>query len=75
MILNYWVIVERYLFPNGVIGGSILAVKSSLYLMGKLKKNKKKKKLGKQEANGLKFTLDYMTLVIYLFIDQKSPQT
>ena len=32
MILNYWVIVERYPFPNGVVGGSIPALKSSLYL-------------------------------------------
>ena len=32
MILNYQVEVERYPFPNGVVGGSIPAVKSSLYL-------------------------------------------
>ena len=32
IILNYWVIVERYMFPNRVVGGSKLAVKSSLYL-------------------------------------------
>ena len=35
MTLNYQVIVERYLFSNGVIGGSIPAVKSSLYLTEK----------------------------------------
>ena len=35
MTLHYWVIVERYSFPNGVVGDSIPAVKSSLYLMGK----------------------------------------
>ena len=38
MTLNYQVIVERYPFPNGVVGGSILVVKSSLYLMGGRKK-------------------------------------
>ena len=32
MALNYQVIVERYPFPNGMVGGSILTVKSSLYL-------------------------------------------
>jgi hypothetical protein len=32
MTLNYRVIVERYPFPNGVVGGSIPVVKSSLYL-------------------------------------------
>ena len=35
MAQNYWVIVERYPFPNGVVGGSISAVKSSLYLTEK----------------------------------------
>ena len=35
MVLNYWVIVKRYPFPNGVVGGSILALKSSLYLTNK----------------------------------------
>ena len=35
MALNYWVIVERYPFLNGVTGGSIPIVKFSLYLMGK----------------------------------------
>jgi hypothetical protein len=35
MILNYWVIVERYPIMNGVVGGLILAVKSSLYLTKK----------------------------------------
>jgi hypothetical protein len=33
MTLNYQVIVERYPFPKEVFGGSIPAVKSSLYLM------------------------------------------
>ena len=33
MTLNYWVLVERYPFPNGVVGGSIPIVESSLYLM------------------------------------------
>jgi hypothetical protein len=32
MTLNYWVIVERYPFLNGVVGDSILAVDSSLIL-------------------------------------------
>ena len=35
MTLNYRVIVERYTFPNEVVGGSISDVKSSLYLMEK----------------------------------------
>ena len=35
MTLNYQVIVERYPFSNGVVGSSILVVKSSLYLIGK----------------------------------------
>jgi hypothetical protein len=35
MTLNYQVLVERCPFPNGMDGGSILVVKSSLYLMGK----------------------------------------
>ena len=30
---NWRVIVERYTFPNGVVGGSIPAVKSSLYVV------------------------------------------
>ena len=38
MTLNYWVIVERCPFPNGGDGGSIPALKSSLYLMEKLVK-------------------------------------
>ena len=37
MILNYWVIVERYPFLNEVVGGSIPAVKSSIYLLEKKK--------------------------------------
>ena len=40
MTLNYWVVVERYSFPNGVVAGSIPDVKSSLYLT-KNQKNKK----------------------------------
>ena len=32
MILNYRVIVERYPFSNGVVGGLIPVVKCSLYL-------------------------------------------
>ena len=33
MTINYWVIVERYPFPNEVVGSSIHALKSSLYLI------------------------------------------
>ena len=33
--LNYRVVVERYPFPNGVVGGSIPVERSSLYLTGK----------------------------------------
>ena len=36
MTLNYWLIVERYPFLNGVVGGSISAVKSSLNLMKRI---------------------------------------
>lgn len=32
MTLNYWVVVEKYQFPNRVIGGSIPTVKSSQYM-------------------------------------------
>jgi hypothetical protein len=46
MALNYQVIVERYPFPNAVVGGSIPVVKSSLYLT-------KKNKLGRYETNSL----------------------
>ena len=35
MTLNYWVVVERYLFLSGVVGGSIPTMKFSLYLTGK----------------------------------------
>jgi hypothetical protein len=35
MTLTYWMIMERYLFSNEMIGDSIPAVKSSLYLMEK----------------------------------------
>jgi hypothetical protein len=35
MTLNYRVILERYTFSYGVVGGSIPAVKSSLYLTEK----------------------------------------
>ena len=37
MTLNYWMIVERYSFLNGVVCGSIPFMKSSLYLMGEKK--------------------------------------
>ena len=33
MTPNYWVIVERYPFPNEVVGGLMTVVKSFLYLM------------------------------------------
>jgi hypothetical protein len=32
MTLNYQVMVQKYPFPNEVVGGSIPTVKSSLYL-------------------------------------------
>jgi hypothetical protein len=35
MTLNYQVKVERYPFPNEVVGDLILAMKSSLYLTKK----------------------------------------
>ena len=35
MILIYWVVVESYRFPNGVVGGSIPAVKIFSLLDGK----------------------------------------
>ena len=35
LTLNYWVILDRYTFSYGVVGGSIPAVKSSLYLTEK----------------------------------------
>jgi hypothetical protein len=35
MTLNYWVIVERYPVPNGMVGGLIPTVKY-LYLMQKI---------------------------------------
>ena len=38
MTLNYQVIVERYLFSNRVVGGSIPVVKASLYLTENLAK-------------------------------------
>jgi hypothetical protein len=34
MTINYRVIVKRYPFPNGVVGGSPPGVKFSLYLTG-----------------------------------------
>ena len=37
MTIKFWVIVQRYPFPNGVVGGLIPAVKSSLYLMEETK--------------------------------------
>ena len=42
MTLTYQVIVDRYLFPNEVVGGLIPTVKPSLCLIGE-KKTKKKK--------------------------------
>ena len=44
MTLNYWVTMERYPSPYGVVGGSIHAIKSSLYSTKKKRKKKKKKK-------------------------------
>ena len=41
--LNYQMIVKRYPFSNGVVGGSIIFVKSSLYLIRKNFKNQKNK--------------------------------
>jgi hypothetical protein len=35
MTLNYWVIVERFPFLNGVVGSSIPTMKSFLYFTGK----------------------------------------
>ena len=46
MTLDYRVIVKRYPFPNGVVGGSIPTVKSSLYL----KEKKLVRHIGSQEA-------------------------
>jgi hypothetical protein len=37
MTLNYRVIVERYPFPNEVVGGSISDLISSVYLTGEKK--------------------------------------
>jgi hypothetical protein len=42
MTLHYRVIVERYPFPNGVVGGSIRAMKSSLHLTGKTSEVRRK---------------------------------
>jgi hypothetical protein len=36
MTLNYQVILEKYPFPNGVVGSSSHVLKSSLYLTGKI---------------------------------------
>jgi hypothetical protein len=44
MTLKYWVIVEMFPVSNDVIGSSLLAAKSSLYLIGKKNKKKKKKR-------------------------------
>jgi hypothetical protein len=44
------VIVERYSFLNGVVGGSIPVMKSSLYLTRKEKKRKEKKRKEKKLA-------------------------
>ena len=53
MTLNYRLIIERLSFPNGVVGGLITVVKSSLYLTGKTKKKNQtlKKKLARQVGN------------------------
>jgi hypothetical protein len=45
MTLNYRVIMERYPFPNGVVGGSVPVMKSSLYLT----EERKKENVGGQE--------------------------
>jgi hypothetical protein len=37
MTLHYWMVVERYPSPNGVVGSPIPIIKSSLYLTGKEK--------------------------------------
>ena len=55
MTLNYWVIMERYPFPNGVVGGSIRAVKSSLYLT--IKKSKQ-----------INLYNIYIYILLYIFI-------
>jgi hypothetical protein len=73
MTLNYQVIVERYPFPNGVVGGLIPAVKSSLYLTEEEKKTsqvsrKPRAHPSQGRTTGFKFTLDCPTLVTYLFI-------
>ena len=39
MILNYRVIVERYPFSNGVVGGLIPAVTGNFFFFKKKKKN------------------------------------
>ena len=41
--MNYYVIVERYPFPNGVVNGSIPTV-NIFSLLGQKKKKKKKEK-------------------------------
>jgi hypothetical protein len=35
MTLNYWAIVEKYPFPNGVVGGLIFRCQIFLYLIKK----------------------------------------
>jgi hypothetical protein len=47
MTLNYRVIVERYSFPNGVVGGLIPVMKSSLYFIYLKIINIKKNYLGR----------------------------
>ena len=42
--LNYRVIVERYPMSNGVVDGTILVVKSSLFLTQEREKTNKQKK-------------------------------
>ena len=52
MTLNYWVIVESYPFPNGVVGG-IPVVTNSLYLTKKQKERKRKEKVGRKPRTHL----------------------
>ena len=49
MTLNYWVIVERYPFLNEVVGGSIPAMKASLYLTEKTSQVGRKIKIQPQQ--------------------------
>ena len=72
--------MERHPFPNGVVGGSIPVVKSSLYLIEEENNQVGRKPrahppqgrilLVQGKTNGLKFTSDSLMLglFIYLFI-------